>query len=147
MSARTLARIAINLGGGLRAEEAARAGGKFERELDFVARQQAAAEAAGVGPHALAARTGNEEFQRTGRPRRSDGALTGDQREFETAMTGGDRRGAFCRELVHARIPQSNTAEAIATTPAYCRTRRGVCCRMNHAAPRKSKPLPASVAR
>ena len=54
--------IAINFGGGLRAHETTRARPNAQVEPGFIAGYQAAAEIAGVGPDALAARNGVSSF-------------------------------------------------------------------------------------
>ena len=72
-------RIAINFGGSLRAEKTTRARTEGEVEPRLIAGHQAAAEAAGVGPDALAARTRREKFHRTGGERGGDGAFAKNQ--------------------------------------------------------------------
>ena len=81
--------VAINLGRGLHAQKATRAGTDAKVELGSISGDESAAEAAaGVSPHALAARTRRQELERTGDVTGGDGAFARDDLNFERCAPG-----------------------------------------------------------
>ena len=88
MSAGERGGVAINLGRGLRAQKATRVGTDAKVELGLISGHESAAEAAGVSPHALAARTRRQELERTGGVAGGDGAFAGDDLNFERCAPG-----------------------------------------------------------
>jgi hypothetical protein len=89
--------IAIHLGGGLRADEATGLFTDVQRDAGLITGHESAAKTAEIGPDARPARPGDQDFQGTGGPGRSHGALAGD--DFNSKMA------AACEHLsaVHKR--------------------------------------------
>lgn len=88
VTAGAAARIAVDFCRGLRADKASGARSKSQVKARLVASNQAAAETACEGPDASAPRPRRQEFEWTRGEGGSDGAFSGDLRDFEHGVPG-----------------------------------------------------------